>query len=407
MSSKRVGINHKEYGVTSRGLVKFAEVAMKNLGLDMHRDTFRVKITGGTNGDVAGNALRLLIERCPKVRITGIAAGAGALFDPSGADPKALERLLLKRDVVDFDPQALHPGGFIIFRHDRRKEGLKEMHRKLVRTETGLEESWITADEFHREFEGLIFSVPADLFLPCGGRPETIDASNWPSFFAKDGTPSARVIAEGANSYITPEAREALQKKGVVVIRDASANKCGVISSSYEIIGNLLMTEKAFLDQKEAYVRDVLRILDKRAEEEAALIFQRHRDLGGKCLYTEISNEISTEINTHYEELFDYFQSHADLVDQPLFVKVLLNHLPAMIGETRRYRMRVKNLPHKIKCAILSSEIATSIVYRGGWEPDFDRRLMEYVKDRFSALPPDNESHGMPAVRVRMVRGQT
>jgi glutamate dehydrogenase len=27
MSSKRVGINHKEYGVTSRGVIKFAEIA--------------------------------------------------------------------------------------------------------------------------------------------------------------------------------------------------------------------------------------------------------------------------------------------------------------------------------------------------------------------------------------------
>ena len=384
MSSKRVGINHKEYGVTSRGLVKFAEVAMKALGIDIYQDPFRVKITGGTNGDVAGNAMRLLIERCPKVQITSIAAGAGALFDPLGVDVEELDRLLLKRDVVDFNPKALHTGGFLIFRHDRRKQGLKEMHRKLVRTKAGIEETWITVDEFHREFESLIVSVPADLFLPCGGRPETIDSSNWQELFAKDGTPSAKVIAEGANSYITPEAREEIQKRGIVVIRDASANKCGVISSSYEIIGNLLMTEKEFLANKEKYVQDVLRILDKRAEEEATLIFQRHQEQNGKKHYTEISNEISTEINMHYERLFDYFQSHSALVDQPLFMKVLLNHLPAMLRETRKYRMRAKNLPLKIKCAILSSEIASSIVYRGGWEPDFDVRLKEYLKDHFS-----------------------
>ena len=80
MSSKRVGINHKEYGVTSRGVVKFAEIAMSQLDLDMHRDPFTVKITGGTNGDVAGNAMRLLLERCQRAKITCIVAGAGAIL---------------------------------------------------------------------------------------------------------------------------------------------------------------------------------------------------------------------------------------------------------------------------------------------------------------------------------------
>lgn len=93
--------------------------------------------------------------------------------------------------------------------------------------------------------------------------------------------PLVKVITEGANSFITPEARDELQKRGVIVIRDASANKCGVISSSYEIIANLLLSPKEFLAHKEAYIRDVLQILDKRAEEEANLIFRRHREQGG------------------------------------------------------------------------------------------------------------------------------
>ena len=58
MSSKRVGINHKEYGVTSLGLVTFAEIAMRSLGIDIRKDRFSLKLTGGPNGDVAGNGLR-------------------------------------------------------------------------------------------------------------------------------------------------------------------------------------------------------------------------------------------------------------------------------------------------------------------------------------------------------------
>jgi glutamate dehydrogenase len=381
MSSKRVGINHKEYGVTSRGVIKFAEIAMGELDVDMHRDPFSVKITGGTDGDVAGNCMRLLLERCPRVQIRSIAAGAGGLYDPEGVDLPHLGKLVLKGDVVDFDPGALHPGGFILFRKERRKDGLRELHKKVVCTDSGIHEHWITADEFYREFEDLIFSVSADLFLPCGGRPETIDESNWQKLFENGGAPTARIICEGANSYITPEARDELQRRGIVVLRDASANKCGVISSSYEIIANLLMTEKEFLTHKEEYVGDVLKILDKRAEEEAKLIFKRYHEYRGEALYTEISDDLSREINGHYARLFALFQDQPEISDQSLFRKVILNHLPAFIRQTPKYKARVKKLPPKIKYAILASEIASFIVYQGGWEVDFITRLREYLKE--------------------------
>ena len=42
ISSKRVGINHKEYGVTSTGVVKFAEITMAEIGIDYpHRPVHR------------------------------------------------------------------------------------------------------------------------------------------------------------------------------------------------------------------------------------------------------------------------------------------------------------------------------------------------------------------------------
>ena len=384
MSSKWVGINHKEYGVTSRGVIKFAEIAMRELYVDMGKDPFTVKITGGTNGDVAGNAMALLLDRCPRVKIVSIVAGSGALYDPEGIDRDELDRLILKQDVVDFTPERLHRGGFLLFRQERRQEGLRDLHRKVVCADSGVEENWITTDEFYAELETLIFSVSADLFLPCGGRPETIHGKNWQDLFSEDGTPTARVISEGANSFITPEARVEIQKRGIVVLRDASANKCGVISSSYEIIANLLMTEKEFLRHKEAYVKDVLSILDKRAEDEANLIFERYHENHGKLLYTEISGSISNEINDHYAMLFGFFQARPELSEQRLFRRALLNHLPALIRESPKYRARVKGLPLKIKNAILASEIACLIVYGAGWEMDLESRLREYLKREFS-----------------------
>ncbi|MDY6855184.1 MAG: NAD-glutamate dehydrogenase [Thermodesulfobacteriota bacterium] len=380
ISSKHAGIKHKEYGVTSRGVIKFAEIGMRELSVDMYRDIFTVKITGGTNGDVAGNCIRFLIERFPKVKIKCIVAGSGALYDPEGADTEELLRLVLKRDVIDFNPDMLHGGGFILFRKERKQEGSRELYMKVSRTPSNIEESWVTEDELNSQLDDLIFSVPVDLFLPCGGRPETIDINNWQRLFQNNSVPTSRIIIEGANSYITPEAREEIQRRGMVVLRDASANKCGVISSSYEIIANLFMTEKEFFSNKDAYVKDVLNILDKRAEDEANLIFMRYRKNEGRLLYTQISHSISKEINDHYTKLFAFFQERPDLMNQSPFKRVLLDHLPAFIRDNPRYRTRVKRLPQKIKSAIMASEIASLIVYRGGWDADFESRLTGYLR---------------------------
>ncbi|ACM20122.1 Glu/Leu/Phe/Val dehydrogenase superfamily protein [Geotalea daltonii FRC-32] len=370
ISSKKVGINHKEYGVTSTGVVRFAEITMEHVGICMGRDLFSVKFTGGPNGDVAGNAMRIMLDRCPRMSIRLILDGTAALFDPSGADRNELSRIVLKKDLDAFDPAALHQGGFMLFRTGSRKDGLKELYRKVRKTETGLAEEWISNDEFHREFDSLPFTVEADLFIPAGGRPETIDRDNWQQYFLDDGRPSSRVVIEGANSFLTPEARVQLQQKGVIIMRDASANKCGVISSSYEIIANLLLTEQEFMEHKERYVSDVLQILEKRAADEARIILKRHRE-DPLLLYTEISDALSSEINGHYARLFRYFQSHPELCLQPLFRKAILNHLPRMLREEPRYRQRVKKLPQKYLFAILAAEIGSSLVYEGDRDEAF------------------------------------
>jgi len=385
MSSKRVGINHKEYGVTSIGVVTFAEITMAELGIDMRRDAFSVKLTGGPNGDVAGNAMRIMLERSPQVQIRLILDGSAALCDMAGADRTELGRILLDRDLDAFAPEKLHPGGFMLFRTGSCTEGLRELYRKVSRTDAGLQEEWISVDEFSREFGELPFSVPADIFIPGGGRPETIDMHNWERFLLPDGTPSSKVIVEGANSFITPDARVQLQKKGVIIMRDASANKCGVISSSYEIIANLLLTEEEFLANKERYVADVLQILEKRAADEARLILKRRREQPG-LLCTEISNSLSTEINSHYARLFRFFQKRPEICQQPLFKRAIMSHLPDFLSTNEQYRQRIEKLPQKYIFAILAAEIGSAMVYRGDQEADFEALVKVFLSRNFPGL---------------------
>lgn len=366
MSSKKVGINHKEYGVTSFGVIRFSEVTMlKARGIDMHKDAFSVKFTGGPNGDVAGNGMRLLLERCPQVAIKLIIDGSGAVFDPAGLNHDALRNIVLQSDLDQFDVSQLNEGGFLIYRSQTKMDGMRRLYKKAFMTADGLQEEWISNDEFYKTFNSLVFTVEADLFIPAGGRPETIDMSNYERWFNADGKPTAATIVEGANSFITPDARMALQKRGVIIIRDASANKCGVISSSYEIIANLMMSDEEFLANKPRYVADVMNILNNLSELEANAILDVHAAAHGSLTYTEASNQISREINKHYTRMFDYFRAKPELCDQPAYQAAILSNLPKMIGEHDEFKTRIANLPAKVKYAILAAKLAANMVYSG------------------------------------------
>lgn len=380
MSSKKVGINHKEYGVTSTGVMTFAEVVMASEGINIKEDPFSIKMTGGPGGDVAGNCLKIILESCPKAKITLILDGTAATFDPNGLNRDELQRITLTSDLDSFEPSRLGPGGMMIFRTGRKTEGLRELYRKVERTADGkLHEQWIPHNDFLHDYVSLTFTVEADLFIPAGGRPETIDGQNWQSFLKPDGKPSSKVIIEGANSFITPEARKQLQKAEVVLIRDASANKCGVISSSYEIIANLLLTEKEFLANKERYVSDVIEILKKRADDEARLILNRWQEAKGALQYTDISEAISYDINGLYHQLFQFFTSRPELCLQSPYKAALIRHLPRLLQEEPRFRNRLSKLPPKYLAAILAAEIGASIIYSSNQQADFEDMIRRHL----------------------------
>mmetsp|Transcript_9555 Transcript_9555/g.18331 ORF Transcript_9555/g.18331 Transcript_9555/m.18331 type:complete len:156 (+) Transcript_9555:199-666(+) len=96
MSSKPLsGINHKEYGVTSEGVCIFLDVALRNMGKDPTERPFTLKITGGTSGDVAGNAIKILNrDYGENAKIVGIVDHKGCCEDPSGLDLTELMRLV-------------------------------------------------------------------------------------------------------------------------------------------------------------------------------------------------------------------------------------------------------------------------------------------------------------------------
>merc|ERR1712083_551189 len=114
----------------------------------------------------------------------------------------------------------------------------------------------------------------ADVFVPAGGRSNTINMLNWKHFLKEDGTPSSPLVVEAANIFITAEARKKLGDQGVMIVKDSSANKAGVCCSSYEIVASMLLQKEEFMSIKDELVDDVLERLRDIARREAQLLFR-------------------------------------------------------------------------------------------------------------------------------------
>ena len=340
MSSKpRAGINHKEYGVTSEGVNVYLDVALKQiLGIDPKAQQFTVKMTGGPDGDVAGNEMKILMrEYGENCRIVGVADGSGCAEDPSGLDHSELARLIdLSLPIVEFDASKLSPEGSI----------------NSAETEFGVK----ARNTMHNRLK-------ADAFLPCGGRPATIDRTNYQHFIGADGEPSSRLIVEGANLFITSEARKMLfDEAGVVIVKDSSANKGGVITSSYEICAAMLLTEQQFFENKAKIVGEVLEKLRSLAKQEAELLF-REFDNYGESL-PQVSEIISDCINQATDALSSALDGMSDAEINEL-LPLFKAHLPRTISELAFDSVYQKVPNQYIKNAI-SSRLASNLVYKEG-----------------------------------------
>jgi len=340
MSSKpRAGINHKEYGVTSEGVNVFLEVALQRaLGIDPRKESFTVKMTGGTDGDVGGNQIKIMIrEYGENAKIVGIADHSGCAEDSDGLNHEELLRLFKQElCICNFSAAQLGPNG--ILHTSDTEEGIKARNTMHNRLET-------------------------DAFVPCGGRPNTIDVNNCTDFLLEDGTPSSKLIVEGANLFVTAEAREKLyEDAGVLIVKDSSANKGGVITSSYEICAAMLASEEEFFENKEAIVAEVLAKLRGFAKLEAELLFHE-AELYGESL-PEVSQLISHAINSATDALSVALETLSP-EDEDRLVSLFHGHLPKTLADLGFDKVRERVPQQYIKNAIAST-LASKMVYKEG-----------------------------------------
>ena len=352
------GINHKHYGVTSFGVYQYFIRTLKHLNIQPETDDYSVILSGGPFGDVAGNMMKLLNEKnadgswkLANLRIIAITDGPAAVYDPAGIDREEINRLIHKAALDGFDPAKLAgEGAYMIF----SAADADGKHRMVKVVNGKPEEMSISHNEFMQLFSNNIFRE-ADVFIPGGGRPQTIHDGNWTNY-VPNGKPLVKAIVEGANSFTTPSARLKLQAAGVVNVLDSSSNKCGVITSSYEILSGILLEKDEFIANKEELVADLMDKLAACANREAEWLYKEFIARKSEPM-TNLSNELGNKVNELKAKLFDLFTAKPELLSDQL----ILDHLLPIFRN--KFADRVARIPDLYRKAIGAAEAAGRIVY--------------------------------------------
>ncbi len=378
------GINHKEYGVTSLGVNVCMEEVLYFLGIDPKKKRFTVKMSGGPDGDVAGNQILNLRKHYPHTaQLVALTDVSGTIFDPEGLDLEEMESLFYAgRAIRTYPPEKLSNGGFLLDLKTKKEEAIYSQQTLLWKKENGaLRKEWLSGSEMNHLFRHNLHKTYADIFIPAGGRPKTLNDNNWEDFLDTAGRPSAKAIVEGANLYLTPYARRSLEKLGVLIIKDSSANKGGVICSSNEVLSKLVLSDAEFLEKKALIVDEILEIIKKRARAEAQLLLRAHQETGD--FLTDLSEKISEQINGYMYAILSHLETHPlTLNKQDPYIRCLFSYCPPLLSHLYPDRI-LEKIPDVHKKAMIACHIASRLVYQRGlqWHPSIIEVLPLLIQD--------------------------
>ncbi|KZS93784.1 NAD-specific glutamate dehydrogenase [Sistotremastrum niveocremeum HHB9708] len=345
------GVPHDTYGMTSLSVRQYVVGIYKHFGL-REKEITKVQ-TGGPDGDLGSNEILLSSDKT-----IAIIDGSGVLADPQGLDRQELVRLAKKRvPVANFDKSTLSKDGYLVLVED---QDVRLPHGELVVDGTDFRNS------AHLRFK-------ADLFVPCGGRPEAVNISNVAALVDHDGKPHFKYIVEGANLFLTQQARIFLEKKKVVLFKDSSANKGGVTSSSLEVLAGLGLSNEQYTDLMifkdgkpstfyQKYVLDIQKKISENAAAEFQCIMKEFDRLKGAKARTLISDELSSKLNDLQAEL-----EASDLFDDvPSRRAVMKRAIPETLVEEVGLDELLTRLPEPYQRALFSSWVASHYIYQYG-----------------------------------------
>jgi glutamate dehydrogenase len=353
-SPKLGGIPHDSYGMTTLSVREYVKGIYRKLNLDP--STVRKMQTGGPDGDLGSNEILLSNEK-----YTSIVDGSGVLVDPNGLDKEELQRLAKKRQmIVHFDLSKLSKDGYRVLCDDTN---ITLPTGEVVNNGTAFRNT------YHLRDSGL-----TDMFVPCGGRPESIDLVSV-SKLINGAKATIPYIVEGANLFITQDAKLRLEEAGCVVYKDASANKGGVTSSSLEVLASLSFDDDGFVKHMchdargnapefyKAYVKSVQEKIQENARLEFEAIWREHEQTGTSR--SILSDKLSQAITTLDEQL-----QHSDLWEnEKVRHAVLADALPNLLIDKIGLDTIIHRVPDSYLRAIFGSYLASRFVYECGSSP--------------------------------------
>jgi glutamate dehydrogenase len=278
--------------MTTLSVREYVKGIYRKLNLD--ESQVRKLQTGGPDGDLGSNEIKLGNEK-----YVAIVDGSGVLVDPKGLDCDELVRLAKARSMIsNYDISRLSPEGYRVLVDETN---VKLPSGELVYNGTAFRNTFHIRGGDHY-----------DTFVPCGGRPESIDLTTVNKLIV-DGKSTIPYIVEGANLFITQDAKLRLEKAGCILYKDASANKGGVTSSSLEVLASLSFDDAGFIEHMcvredgtappfyNEYVKEVQSIIQNNARLEFEAIWREHEATGSPR--SILSDTLSIAITKLQEEL--------------------------------------------------------------------------------------------------------
>ncbi|OMJ26218.1 NAD-specific glutamate dehydrogenase [Smittium culicis] len=369
-SQEMGGIPHDKFAMTTNSVHQYVLGILRKLNIP--EESITKFQTGGPDGDLGSN--EILIS---KDKTTSIVDGSGVLHDPNGIDREELTRLAKNRIMINnFDVSKLSPNGFRILVDD---------------TKITLPDGTFVLNglDFRNTYHTSPYSA-ATLFVPCGGRPESIDVNNVSKLISSDGVPRFKYIVEGANLFFTQDARIRMEKAGTVLFKDASSNKGGVTSSSLEVLAALCFSpeehSRLLCTQPDGslpefytrYAKDVQNKIIRNAQMEFECIWKESARTGKpNCILTD---EISRAIVSMRAQLESTnLWENADLKR-----KVLMESLPPLILEKLDLNTILERVPEDYLKSIFCSHLASGFIYKFGTDStqfSFFEYMSNYIKN--------------------------
>jgi glutamate dehydrogenase len=236
------GYDHKKLGVTAKGTWVAVRRHFRELGMDVQTDPLTIAGVGDMSGDVFGNGL--LLSR--SVLLVAAFDHRHVFLDPE-PDPEASfeERRRLFElpgsTWADYDTDLISEGGGV-FPRDAKSIVLSKQVRQLLR----VEEEELPPPELL----SAILGAPVDLLFAGGigtyvkaaaeTHDDVGDRANDEIRVNADKV-RARMIAEGANLFITQPARIQYARRGGRIDQDAVHNAAGVATSDREVNLKILL----------------------------------------------------------------------------------------------------------------------------------------------------------------------